>query len=495
MDFKFQNSLKKLPEDVDVTTFLEHNYDVLYVSNGNGDTLMVSSASKELFGYSESELVGVNVRELERKRVFFPSATLRVLEHRSPVTLFQETKPGKRLFVFSSPVFDETGKIVRVVNFSKDITEVTELEKQLEKARTVVEKYRQELARVRCEQLLKERMMVIGSSKMEGLMKLVQKVAQVDTTVLITGESGVGKEVVAKAIHKLSKRSGGPFVAINCGAIPQTLLESELFGYEKGAFTGANKEGKAGLMEAAHGGTLFLDEVADLPLEFQVKLLRVLQERKVLRIGSTAPRRVDVRVIAATNKDLSELVTRGQFRQDLYYRLNVVPIEVPPLRERIEEIPLFVDFFLNKFNQKYGIVKRISEAAVEVLSSYTWPGNVRELENIIERLVVTTDKDIIDIGDLPETIRKGTVKVSTGSTLSLKELINSIEYEIIYEAYKRYKNTYAVAEILGVSQPTVARKLKAGPSIAVKKFFLKNSIINFDNLFNSILNFFHDIKR
>ena len=478
-------------ENLDLKVILNGAFDVLYVSDGQGTTLRVSSSSEQFFGMQEPQLIGKNVRDLERERVFWPSATVQALEKRSPVTLIQQTKPGKRLLVFAKPVLDEAGRIIRVVNVSQDITDVTNLERKLEEARSLVEKYRQELVRFQCEQFLKEHMIIISSNKMRQVMNLVQKVSQVDSTVLITGESGCGKEVIARAIHRLSQRRTGPFVAVNCGAIPDSLLESELFGYERGAFTGAKPEGKQGLIEAAHGGTLFLDEISELPPSLQVKLLRVLQERQVTRIGSTVPRKVDIRVIAASNRNLAALVENGQFRQDLYYRLNVVLIEVPPLRERREEIPALVNMFLEKLYQRYGIRKRISPAALEALCEYSWPGNVRELENTIERLAVITDKETIEVEDLPDTFKKASIgNIRSTSTIPLRKLLKSIEHEIINAAYRHYKNTYTVARVLGISQATVVRKLKNGlvHAGAEGKTRGEDSILYSDGLLNSLLN-------
>lgn len=482
-------------ENLDLKVILNGAFDVLYVSDGQGTTLRVSSSSEQFFGMQEPQLIGKNVRDLERERVFWPSATVQALEKRSPVTLIQQTKPGKRLLVFAKPVLDEAGRIIRVVNVSQDITDVTNLERKLEEARSLVEKYRQELVRFQCEQFLKEHMIIISSNKMRQVMNLVQKVSQVDSTVLITGESGCGKEVIARAIHRLSQRRTGPFMAVNCGAIPDSLLESELFGYERGAFTGAKPEGKQGLIEAAHGGTLFLDEISELPPSLQVKLLRVLQERQVTRIGSTVPRKVDIRVIAASNRNLAALVENGQFRQDLYYRLNVVPIEVPPLRERREEIPALVNMFLEKLYQRYGIRKRISPAALEALCEYSWPGNVRELENTIERLAVITDKETIEVEDLPDTLKKASIgNIRSTSIIPLRKLLKSIEHEIINAAYRNYKNTYTVARVLGISQATVVRKLKNGlvHAGAEGKTRGEDSILYSDGLLNSLLNLITD---
>ena len=226
---------------------------------------------------------------------------------------------------------------------------------------------------------------------MEDTIKLSLRIAAVNTTVLILGESGVGKGLIARFIHENSLRNKGPFIKINCGSIPESLLESELFGYETGAFTGAKREGKPGLVELAHKGTLLLDEIADLPLNLQVKLLQVIQERELTRIGGTKPIRIDIRIIASTNKDIRKMVKQGEFREDLYYRLNVIPITIPPLRERKEDIELLIDFFISHYNKKHNKSISLQEDVIEALLQYCWPGNVRELENLMERLVVTSE--------------------------------------------------------------------------------------------------------
>ncbi|MCL4425489.1 MAG: sigma 54-interacting transcriptional regulator, partial [Firmicutes bacterium] len=328
-----------------------------------------------------------------------------VLDTKKPVTLVQETLAGKRLLVNSNPIFDDRGNLVRIINSSTDVTELNHLRQQLARTQSLVERYRREIDGLRSEMGEPEAPLA-RSPKMREVLTLVENIAEVDTTVLILGESGVGKEVLARYIHRRSRRKDQPFVVINCGAIPDNLFESELFGYERGAFTGANREGKVGLMEMANKGTLFLDELGDLPLPLQVKLLRALQEHKIIRVGGLKPIEVDIRVIAATNQDLSRLVGEGKFREDLYYRLDVVPVVIPPLRERTEDIPLLAHHLLARFGQRYGRPKEMTTSAMDALVAYPWPGNIRQLENLIERLVVTTLESTISLEHLPESIRR-----------------------------------------------------------------------------------------
>ncbi|NPV93232.1 MAG: sigma 54-interacting transcriptional regulator [Firmicutes bacterium] len=294
------------------------------------------------------------------------------------------------------------------------------------------------------------------------LLNLINKVAVVDSSVLITGETGVGKEVIANLIYKLSSRKTGRFIKINCTTLPEHLLESELFGYEKGAFTGASRDGKQGLIEAANNGTLLLDEIADMPLSIQVKLLRFLQEHEIYKLGGTKPISLDVRILAATNKDLLEMVKLGKFREDLYYRLNVVPISVPPLRDRPLDIAPLIDYFLAKCNGKYRLNKMISSSARRLLLSYQWPGNVRELQNLIERLVVITDGDLIDVVNLPDNYLiqvNGTPSLDLEIT-KLSDARNSFEKKYILQVLNKYKSIRKTAKVLGVDHTTILRKLK-----------------------------------
>jgi transcriptional regulator with PAS, ATPase and Fis domain len=387
-----------------------------------------------------------------------------VIEEKKPVTITQKTKTGRKLLVMATPVFDENGRIKRVVSISKDITDEEKLKAELYHTKELLQKYERELVALRAANTSNSHI-IYRSKAMEKLMETVNKIAMVESTVLIYGETGVGKEVLAKYIHNISGRSEGPFVKINCGAIPENLLEAELFGYEKGAFTGARSEGKPGLFEVADGGTLLLDEISELPLPLQVKLLRVLQEKEFIRVGGIKTIKVDVRIIAASNKDLKELVKEGKFRQDLYYRLNVVPITIPPLRERTEDIPILAHHFLNKYNEKYGRSKQLTNEVIEVFLRYSWPGNVRELEHVIERLVVISEDNLITKKDLPSELLNGegtydAEGVYVAEIMPLKKASALVEYQLIKRAMEIGGSTYKAAEMLGVDQSTIIRKLK-----------------------------------
>jgi len=297
-----------------------------------------------------------------------------------------------------------------------------------------------------------------NSTELRGVMEMITIVADADSTVLIEGETGTGKEIVARMIHKNCRRKDAPFITINCGALSASLLESELFGYEPGAFTGADKKGKVGLFEAAAGGTLFLDEIGEMPIEMQAKLLRAIEEKKIRRIGSNEERVVDIRILAATNKDLKTMVDAGLFREDLFYRLNVIRIFVPPLRERKEDIPELMWHFLKKFNQQYGTKTVISGELVTKFMSYNWPGNVRQLENTIERLVVLRRGSTLDMESIADDIIFPGDQILTEKTL--KEILEEKERDVILHTYEKHKSTRETARRLGVSQPTIVRKLQ-----------------------------------
>jgi DNA-binding NtrC family response regulator len=301
---------------------------------------------------------------------------------------------------------------------------------------------------------------IVGTSRaMEGVFSVVRKVADTEATVLITGESGTGKELVARAVHSGSSRRGAPFVAVNCAAIPRDLLESELFGHLKGAFTGAIRD-KEGKFQHAEGGTIFLDEVGDLPLELQPKLLRVLQERVVEPVGGTSPQKIDVRVVAATNADLEKWIVEGKFREDLYYRLCVIPLELPPLRERVEDIPLLVRYFCGKFGAE---AATFSKQALERLQSYAWPGNVRELENTVERLLIMRESDQIGADDLPDKISAVAAK-SEGGVLRLPPegySLEQLEMEVVLEALARCDwNQTRAARFLRIPRHTLIYRME-----------------------------------
>ncbi|MGF7035102.1 transcriptional regulator with PAS, ATPase and Fis domain [Paenibacillus mucilaginosus] len=450
--------------NTDLQAILSSIYDEILVVDEKGVLLRYSGKWVEDFRESRLEdLIGTNLMELEHEGGFFASLVKMVLERRRKVSVMQESRTGRNVLAVGNPVFDAKGKLERIVIALRDITETVLLKEELRHAKKMSERYKKELEHLRDQKSYSgQRQVIYGSEKIEKVMKYIHKVANVSSTVLLTGESGVGKEVFARCIYELGPRSSKPFVKVNCGAIPEALLESELFGYVKGAFTGANASGKQGYFQMANKGILFLDEIAEMPLSLQVKLLRALQEREIIPVGGTEVVEIDVQIITATNKDLEKMVEEGTFREDLYYRLNVIPIAIPPLRERPEDIPLLSLHFLHKFNEKYSRSNQLSQDALDVLESYSWPGNVRELQNIIERISVTTDEELIEASQITPLLKRGKTSPSSlrrpAKGMSLKEATKALEDQMIKAAMEEYKTTSMAAKVLGVSQSTISRK-------------------------------------
>ncbi|NPV72384.1 MAG: sigma 54-interacting transcriptional regulator [Pelotomaculum sp.] len=460
----YWNELNELKEQVkELEDTFNSSFDEIYVIDGKGITKRINKAGETNYGVPVETLLGKNVADLEREGYYNPSVSRMVFREKKRITITQKTKSGKHLIATGNPIFDENGEIIRVVVNSRDISELLNLRKQLEDTEQLVESYRQQLLKLSQERIRSDEL-IARSPQMKKVIEMVDKVAQVDSTVLIMGESGVGKGVIASRLHRLSRRAKGPFITINCGAIPEHLLESELFGYEGGAFTGARKEGKKGLLELANGGTVFLDEITELPLSLQVKLLQVIQDKKLIRVGGSKYISVDIRFVAATNKDIQRMVAEGLFREDLYYRLNVIPVIIPPLRYRQEDIPVLLEYFLEKLNTKYEKNKKFTPEAIEILRNYNWPGNVRELENLVERLLVTKEGNEITVSHLPEYIFEGKSRfpnrIYVLDICPLKEAVEEMEKQLFSMAYNRLKNTYKVADALAINQSTVVRKIQ-----------------------------------
>jgi len=448
------SSLKQL--FIEYEAIINSSYDGIFITDGNGVVLRLNNAYERITGIQANEVVGKTMRQLVSDGVYDHSATLEVIEKSQAITIAQTIKrTNKQILVTGNPVFDEECNLSRVVTNVRDITELNSLQRQLQKTKEQTLKYKAELSHLRSLQI-QDTGIIFASELMARTIQLAMKVANVDTTVLITGESGTGKELFAKLIHEQGKGLSKSYIKINCAAIPEQLLESELFGYEGGAFTGAKKEGKPGLFELAHNGTLFLDEIGEMPLLLQAKLLRAIQEKEIVRVGSTVPIKINIKIVAATNRDLCEMVKNGTFREDLYYRLMVVPIQVPPLRERKEDIPLLVKYIIDKLNHRFAFRHTISPHLIERLSEYSWPGNVRELENIIERMMITSSEDELTSDLLPEMIRHQGKLPKRGS--KLKEAVAQTEIYLLQETYNEYKSWQKVADILGVDRTTIFRK-------------------------------------
>ena len=445
----------------DIHKLFETNWDVIYASDDTGKTLEVSSAANAIWGVDAGELVGKSVYELEQERIFYPSITRMVLESKRRVQAIQTTATGKKLLVMGTPIRNEKNRIVRVINTSRLIVDESEFSRELDETRLLVEGYKRELARSR-QQEEQDNAFIAESPAMKKIADMALKVSETDVPVLITGESGVGKEVLANFIHAKSLRAEKPYIKINCSALPPTLFESELFGYERGAFTGAERSGKPGLFELARSGTLLLDEISEIPVGMQAKLLRVLQENEFMRVGGTKIIPLDVRIIAASNKELPTEIEKGQFRRDLYYRLNVIQFHIPPLRERQEDILPLSLFFLKKYNAKYRLNRRLSAEVMDAFSRCRWDGNTRELQHAIERMVVLSPQDLIDTDSLPESLERDTcaAPIRVDAIVPLREAQRLVEEQLIEMARRKYRTTTRIAEVLGVDQSTISRKWK-----------------------------------
>jgi len=457
-----------------VREILEHPYfkkilnalsDGVLISDGEGRVLWLNTACANFSNKPKSFLIGKSVYLLEEMGVFKPSVTKMVIEKQALVSTVQTSK-GKdlRFIVTGYPIKDKEGKIDCIIAQTKDITEIVHTTTELEETQLLLKRYSQEIMRINYEKQADSYYFTSQSPAYLSLLQTIDKIAPAESTVLLSGETGVGKNVIAQQIHGLSERGNEPFVEINCGAIPESLIESELFGYVKGAFTGANKGGKAGLIKMADGGTLFLDEIGELPIHLQAKLLQFLQQRKFLPVGSTEYQTADVRVLAATNLDLMEEVKKGNFRSDLFYRLNVLPVRIPSLKERKEDIIGLVQYNLEKYNKKHKRNCRLSADVMDIFQHCDWPGNIRELENLIERLVIIAPEHEIQVKDLPAHMREQEVNAFDLSSFnrgdSLNEVLESVEKSIISKAYAQFKTTRKTAEELGVSQSLLMRRLK-----------------------------------
>ena len=439
----------------DLLPILDGVTDAVFIDDGAGHCLWCNSACEDLYQISAPDITGALVKDLEKEGIFAPSVTRRVLDEKREITIIHENKDKKKLLTTGTPIFNDEGKVSLIITVSRDITRLTaDHDPEDSDAGKMLQINDIDDIDITGGGIIS------SSHTMQNVMTLTKRLASVNTTVLITGESGVGKGLIARQLHDEGNRCNGPFVTVNCGAIPDTLIESELFGYAPGAFTGSRADGKKGLFEVAQNGTIFLDEISELPLNMQVKLLRVIQEREITPVGGVTAIPIDVRIVSATNRDLRELVRQDKFREDLYYRLNVVPINVPPLRDRPEDILPLIQTNLHKYNENLNEQKTLSSEALTILLKYPWPGNVRELQNIIERLIITTNDDIIDEENLPIFIKQeAKTNANTKTNLSLAAAMGKAERDILSNALANYKSTRAIAKVLEVSQPTIVRKL------------------------------------
>ncbi|MGQ4665448.1 sigma-54 interaction domain-containing protein [Metabacillus halosaccharovorans] len=442
--------------------------DGIIVIDHKGIVLRVNKAYSKITEINETEIVGKHVQTFVDQKYFSHSASLLVLKEKRKVSILSTvTANKKKVLLTGTPIFNMNGEIQQVYTIMRDLTELIRLKEQLEEKEKENIRYYEALKYF---QENKNKTDFIGQSPAIFKMKeLIEQVSQTDATVLITGETGVGKEVIASEVYKHSARKDQSFIKVNCAAIPESLLESELFGYEKGAFTGAQQKAKLGLFELANKGTILLDEIGEMPIKLQSKLLRCLQEKEITRLGGTQPIKIDVRVIAATNQDILKQIKAGFFREDLYYRLNVIPIKIPPLRQRKDDIYLLLHHFLEKFNKQYHKKKKVNPETADFLASYHWPGNVRELENTIERLVIIGDNQYISSENVIHTlgVESPSIQKDQHLPVSLKEAVEQLERDIISTTLKKYGSTHKAAKVLGITQPTVVRKAK---SLGIKEW-------------------------
>ena len=441
--------------------------DGIYLTDSTGTCIAYNYAFKRITGI-DIDVIGKNISYLIKNNLISEAVTLETINTQRHVSKIIKYPSGCEALVTGNPIFNENGELVAVVSTVRDITQLNTLKDELKKSKRLTEQYRAALKNIKSQSNAFFEKFVARDSKMQQIMILVRHVADSDATVMISGESGVGKGMISELIHNQSDRAQkGQFVKVDCGAIPPTLIESELFGYEKGAFTGALQTGKLGLFEIANHGTIFLDEIGELPLSLQVKLLSVIQDRCVSRVGGTKPIKIDVRILCATHRNLEEMVEEGTFRSDLYYRLNVIPVTIPPLRERKEDILVLTLSFLGRFTKKYGRSVTIAPEVLDRFLVYGWPGNVRELENIMERLVVLNQDGTIKNEDLPEKInlylhtQQDKVRfIERQEVIPLKVATAATERKLILLALDKNKTLLSAARQLDVDISTLLRKCR-----------------------------------
>ena len=448
---------RQLYESLD--TIFQDSLDGFFITDGEGNVLKVNKSYEEMSGITSEEIIGQNMHDLESTLINY-SASLIVLKTRQTATIEQSfLRTGRKAYITSTPVFSPEGKIIMVISNTRDFKMIEELRQQLSEQMVQVSESKEKI-RALTQQNIDRSQFLVNDPKMYEILYSATKVADKDTTVLIQGETGTGKELLAHFIHQNSSRRDNPMLSVNCGAIAKDLIESELFGYEGGAFTGALSKGRPGYFEVANGGTLFLDEIGEMPMNVQMKLLRALQENEIMRLGSSQPRKIDVRVIAATNRDLKEMIDANEFRSDLYYRLNVVNLEIPPLRERKKDIIPLAQHFLNQFNAKFKTHKTLSPYSCKTLEEYNWPGNVRELKNTIEKMVILSDEDIISSAELwssESSLIKDNVQLGN---IQLKTILEQIELKYIREYCSLYGTLEKTAEKLDMNLKTLSRRKK-----------------------------------
>lgn len=458
---QLRNRIEELEEiNRDYLGLIQNSYDGMLIADRESRILLMNPSIEKIMGLKYPDSVGKTIKQFLEEGKGNTSATLKVVESGKEETVIVNMNNGKVILTTGIPAYDRDGNVHRVYCNVRDITDLDHLKKKYQQTQTLVSKYTAELNQLKKSNAVE---FITHSKKMRQVIDMAYRVAQVDSTVLILGESGVGKDLMARMIYKVSRRNEtGSFLKINCGAIPENLLESELFGYEAGAFTGASKDGKPGYFELAHKGALFLDEIGDLPKKLQVKLLNVIQDQKITRVGGVKSREIDVRILAATNKNLEEMVRKGLFREDLFYRLNVVPITIPPLRERKEDIVFLIHHYTELFNKKYNLDVKFCKEVIEALSKYSWPGNVRELSNLVERLMVVVQEEVITKEHIPSKylIGKSAPLEYENQPKTLKEAVEEFENHFIAHKINYCASREEAAAELGISLSSLTRRVR-----------------------------------
>ena len=434
------------------TKIIEEMNDGVYITDEKAMTIFVNKSYEKISGGDRNLFLGKNMKQIVKEKLIDKSATLEVIDKKREITMNQTLRNGKKVLITGTPIYSDDNKLSMVVTVVRDITALNKLQEELQSKQREIEKLKL---------FIRENGGIIyRSDKMKNIISRAEKCAAYDTTVLIAGETGVGKDMLAKFIHNHSNRKDKVFMEINCAAIPPTLLESELFGYEGGAFTGASKQGKKGIFELSNGGTIFLDEIGEMSLGLQAKLLKVIQDKKVYKVGGEKHIPIDVKIITASNKNIEEMVNMKRFRADLYYRLNVIPIKIPPLRERKEDILPLVNSFLESLISLYKEDKKLDEKAMKLLYDYSYPGNIRELKNLIERAYILSTGSTIMEEDFPKELSNSSTFVYNKNYdgMSLKAALDSLEKELIKNAIKNTKTSKEAADLLSVEPSTFTRK-------------------------------------
>jgi PAS domain S-box-containing protein len=450
-------------------SIVQYSSDGLFVVNDEGIVIEVNKAYEEMTGISKKEVINRNIRDLVLNQYFDKSAASIALDTKKKTTIIQQIKQQKYFVVTANPILDKNQKVSMVVTSVRDISYLYHLQKQLQDSHHITNNTPNTLYNQ------PDFYIVYNSPQMKMLYQKIEQISQFPTNILITGDSGTGKEVLANLIHQLSSKSNQPFIKVNCSAIPNELFESEMFGFTGGSFTGAKKEGKPGFFEQANNGTILLDEIGEIPIQFQVKLLRVLQEKSITRIGSTKPINLSFRLICSTNQNLERLIHEKKFRLDLWYRINVVQLKIPPLKSRKDDIPPLVEQFKDEFCNKYKLTKQILPETMNKLIEYDWPGNVRELRNVIEYVIISTLTSQVGPADLPDNIRENwnlemplisedefsdQASHLLSKEISLKSALEQYETEIIISTLKRTSSIRSAAQQLKIDHSSLIRKMR-----------------------------------